>query len=396
MNVRRLLLLTTAVFLLILTACGGTATPAAPTVIPAADTQTETETEAETETETADSEVAATSDRCGDRAQLASEINLFNWAEYMDPDILTQFEEECGVKVNEDVFTSNEDMIARVQAGNSGYDVVIPSDYAVDLMVDRGLLHQLNKENIPNIVNLNPNLTGLYYDPNNEYSVPYQYGATGLAYNTATFETPPDSWAYVFDPELLCANSGFVSMLEDERETVGAALVYLGYSVNDTDPAHHAEALEILLGQKDCLAGYNSDNYNQTLAGEEVMMAHAWTGGTALARDEKENVAFAIPKEGSVIWMDNMAIPMDAPNIYTAEVFINYILDAEIGAQLSNYTFYFTPNLAAEPLLDPYYFELLQSGGMWLTDDVYERLEWIVRTEETAIFADTWTAVKAR
>ncbi len=399
MHTKNILLtvLLTAV-LLLFTACGGDTAPAPEPEAPA--TQVETASEATAvpaEEEMAEEEpVAATGDRCGDRDQLVAQINLFNWAEYMDPDILTQFEEECGVRVNEDVFSSNEDMIARIQAGNAGYDVIIPSDYAVDIMVQRGLLHQLNKENIPNIANLNPQLMGLYYDPTNDFSLPFQYGTTGLAYNTAVFDSPPDSWAYVFDPELICQNSGFVSMLDDERESIGAALIYLGYDVNDTDPAHHAEALAILSAQKDCLSAYNSDNFNQTLAGEEVVMAHAWSGGTALARDENENVAFVLPQEGAVIWMDNMAIPVDAPNTYTAEIFINYILDAEIGAQLSNYTYYFTPNEASEPLLDEYYFELLESGGMLLTDEMFGRLDWIVRTDESIIFADTWTAVKAR
>lgn len=394
-----LTLLLTAV-LLLFTACGGDTAPEPAPAVEEPVTESETAPEATAvpaaEEETEEEAVAATGDRCGDRDQLASSINLFNWAEYMDPDILTQFEAECGVTVNEDIFSSNEDMIARIQAGNSGYDVIVPSDYAVDIMVQRGLLHQLNKENIPNIANLNQQLMGLYYDPNNDFSLPYQYGTTGLAYNTAVFDSPPDSWAYVFDPEIICENRGFVSMLDDEREAIGAALIYLGYDVNDTDPQHHAEALAILSAQKDCLSGYNSDNFNQTLAAEEVVMAHAWSGGTALARDENENVAFVLPKEGAVIWMDNMAIPVDAPNAYTAEVFINYILDAEIGAQLTNYTYYFTPNEAAEPLLDEYYFELLESGGMLLTDEMFGLLDWIVRTDETVIFADTWTAVKAR
>jgi spermidine/putrescine transport system substrate-binding protein len=339
---------------------------------------------------------AADSDRCGDSSQLASQISFFNWADYMDDDILDQFEEECGVRVNQDVFSSNEDMIARIQAGNSGYDLIVPSDYAVQIMVERGLLRELNLDNIPNLKNLNPDLMSLFYDPTNSYSLPYQWGITGIAYNRAYFDTPPDSWAYILDPELACQHRGFISLLDDEREAVGAALKYMGYSYNETDPGRHAEARDLLISSKNCLAGYNSDNFNQTLAGEEVILALAWSGGTALATSENENVAFVIPQEGGAIWMDNLAIPIDAPNAYTAEIFINYLLDAEIGAQLSNYTYYFTPNLAAEPLLDEEYFEILTLGGMIVTDDVMARLEWIERDEFTIIFSDTWTAVKAR
>jgi spermidine/putrescine transport system substrate-binding protein len=338
----------------------------------------------------------AESDRCGDRSQLASQINFFNWADYMDDDILDQFEEECGVRVNQDVFSSNEDMIARIQAGNSGYDLIVPSDYAVQIMIERGLLRELNMDNIPNAVNLNADLMGLFYDPNNRYSLPYQWGITGIAYNRAVFETPPNSWAYILEPDMACQHRGFISLLDDEREAVGAALKYLGYSYNETDPQRHAEARDLLISSKGCLAGYNSDNFNQTLAGEEVVLALAWSGGTALATSENENVAFVIPQEGGAIWMDNLAIPIDAPSAYTAEIFINYLLDAEIGAQLSNYTYYFTPNEAAEPLLDEDYFEILELGGMIVTDEVMARLEWIERNELTIIFSDTWTAVKAR
>jgi len=340
--------------------------------------------------------VTETNERCGDTTQLSESINMFNWGDYMDDDILTQFAEECGVKVVQDIFSTNEDMIAKIQAGNSGYDIVVPSDYAVDIMIKNNLLAELNKENIPNITNLNPNQMGLYYDPENKYSLPYQLGTTGIAYNTQYFDTPPDSWAVLFETEQVCEHSGFVSMLDDERESIGAVLKYLGYSYNDTDPAHQEEAKALLLAQKECLAGYNSDNFNQTLAAEEIVIAHAWSGGAALARAENENIAFVIPKEGGAIWMDNVAIPIDAPNQYTAEIFINYLLEAEIGGQLTNYIYYFTPNKAAEAYLDEEYFQILESGGMTLQDTDYERLDWIKRDENSIIFSDTWTAIKAQ
>lgn len=339
---------------------------------------------------------AALPEFCGDASLLASELHFFNWADYMDEDIMTQFEEACGVKVTQDIFSSNEDLIAKLQAGNAGYDLVIPSDYAVQILINAELLRPLDMANIPNVANIDPNLMGMYYDPENVYSIPYQWGTTGIAYNVTAYPDGVDSWAALFDPAQVCEQKGFASMLDDERESIGATLKYLGYSYNDTDPDHQAQAQDALLAQKECLAGYNSDNYNQTLAGEEVMIAHAWSGGTALARSENENVKFVIPQEGGAIWMDNMTIPADAPSPYTAEIFINYLLDAEIGAQLSNYTYYFTPNVAAQPLLAADYFDILESGGMLVDDAVRSRLEWIKRDDQSIIFSDTWTAVKAR
>ncbi len=339
---------------------------------------------------------AALPEFCGDPSKLSDVLRFFNWADYMDEEILTQFEAECGVKVTQDIYSSNEDLIAKLQAGNAGYDLVIPSDYAVQILIKAGLLRPLEMANIPNVANIDPNLMGMYYDPENTYSIPYQWGTTGIAYNTTAYAEAPDSWAALFDPAQVCEQKGFASMLDDERESIGAALKYLGYSYNDTDADHQAQARDLLLGQKECLAGYNSENYIQSLSGEEVMIAHAWSGGTAQARSENENVKFVIPKEGGTIWMDNMTIPADAPNAYTAEIFINYLLDPEIGAQLSNYTYYFTPNAAAQPLLDADYFALLESGGMFVDDAVRARLEWIKRDDKSIIFSDTWTAVKAR
>lgn len=333
---------------------------------------------------------------CGDREQLSETLNFYNWADYIDEDIFAQFEEACGVQVVQDIYSSNEDLIAKLQAGNTGYDLVVPSDYAVEILRGRALLRELDFDHIPNYANLNPDLLGLYYDPGNQFSVPYQWGTTGIAYNTVYFEESPSSWAAIFDPAQVCLHDGFVSMLDDEREAIGAALIYLGYSINETSAEAQAEAQALLIEQKACLAGYNSDNFNQTLASEEIVLAQAWSGGAALARDENENIAYVIPEEGGAIWMDTLAIPADAPHPYTAEIFINYLLDAEIGAQLTNYTYYFTPNAAAEQLLDEAYDEMLQSGGMVVTDEILARLEWIERNEETLIFSDTWTAVKAR
>lgn len=373
--------------LLVVTACG------APASAPAATSAESASAPAASESESA---AATLPEFCGDPDKLSDVLRFFNWADYMDEDIMTQFEEACGVKVTQDIYSSNEDLIAKLQAGNAGYDLVIPSDYAVQILISGGLLRPLDMESIPNVANIDPALMGMYYDPDNTYSIPYQWGTTGIAYNVTAYPDGVDSWAALFDPEQVCEQRGFASMLDDERESIGAVLKYLGYSYNDADPDHQAQARDVLLAQKECLAGYNSDNYNQTLAAEEVMIAHAWSGGTALARSENENVVFVIPNEGGAIWMDNMAIPADAPNPYTAEIFINYLLDAEIGAQLSNYTYYFTPNTAAQPLLDSYYFDLLESGGMNVDDEIRARLEWIVRDDQSIIFSDTWTAVKAR
>lgn len=355
------------------------------------------QSEAPAESQEAAAPAEVTSDRCGDPTQLSDQLNFFNWADYIDEDILTQFEEECGVKVVMDNYTTNEELIAKIQAGNSGYDLVIPTDYAVSIMADQGLLAELDMGAIPNAANLDDKTMGMYYDPENKYSLPYQWSTTGLAYNATSFpDGGPDSWAAVFDPEQVCQFKGFVSMLDDPRETIGKALMYLGYDINETDPDAQAQAKDLLLAQKDCIAGYNSENYIQNLVNEEVVMAESWAFAAALARDENENIFYVIPKEGGTIWQDNMAVPADAPHPYTAHVFINYLLDPEIGAQLTEWTFGFTPNKASEALLSDDYYALMKDGGMLPDEETFQRLHWIERGPGTEIFNDTWTAVKAQ
>ena len=346
--------------------------------------------------ENGDTTTAISSERCGDPAKLSKTLNFYNWTDYFNEELLAKFEEECGVKVNLDVYANNEDMIAKVQVGNSGYDIVVPSDYAVLLMIERGLLAELDKANLPNITNMKPEQMGLYYDLENKYSVPYQWGTTGIAYNTKYVENPEQSWSLFFDPEILCQYKGFASYLDDEREGTAGALKYLGYSLNDTDPAHHAEARELLIGMKACLSSFNSDNYIQQLVSEEVYIAHAFSGGAALARSENPDIAYFVPEEGGTIWQDNLSVVFDAPNKYTAERFINWLLDPEIGAENTNYIYYFTPNAASEPLLNEEYKKILAEGGMNLPSELLPKMEWAKRNDETIIFSDTWTQVKTK
>jgi len=385
-----LLLLSVMLTLSILVAaCGAPATEPAEPVQPTA-TEEATEEPAEEPTEE-----PAEFGRCGDRSKLSDQLNFFNWADYIDEDILTQFEEECGVKITMDLYTSNEEAIAKIQTGTAGYDVVIPTDYAAGIMADEGMLMELNMEYIPNAKYLDPQSLGMYYDTENKYTLPYQWSTTGLAYNVTAFPDPPDSWAVMFDLDQLCEHRGFVSMLDDSRESIAPALIYLGYSPNETDPAAHEEVIDLMLAQKECLAGYDNENFIRTLATEEVVMAEAWGFAAAIARSENENIKYVIPKEGGDIWQDNMVIPADAPHPYTAHVFINYLLEPDIGAQLTEWTFGFTPNLAAAELLSDEYWELMESGGLLVDDETLERLHWLKRGEGFEIFNDTWTAIKA-
>jgi spermidine/putrescine transport system substrate-binding protein len=340
-----------------------------------------------------------------DRSRLADELYFYNWSDYIDPELLEAFEAEYDVRVILDTFDSNEDMIAKVRAGNSGYDIVVPSDYAIQIMSEENLLLELDRSLLTNYGTLEPDLLGLYFDPANTVSMPYFYGITGIAYNRAELEalgisTPVDSWALLFDPALASQISGRFSMLDDERETPGAVLRWLGHSVNETDAAILAETQQILIDQKPFLASYSSSDVNRRLAGGEYIAAHSWSGTAVQARSGLEgefsgnpDIEFVIPREGGVIWMDNLAILADSPNAYTAHVFINFLMRPEVAARNAEWVGYLTPNAEAVDLLSDEIKELY-AEGFAPTDETIGRLEWIERNEATAAFTDVWTVVK--
>jgi spermidine/putrescine transport system substrate-binding protein len=324
--------------------------------------------------------------------ELADELHIYNWSEYIDPEIYANFEEEFGVKVIEDTFSSNEDLLAKLQAGATGYDLIVPSDYMVAIMIELDLLDELNYDNIPNFGNISDLFRDPPYDPGNKYSVPYQWGTTGIGYNLDVFEEAPDSWGYLFDPEMAAPYAGQMSMLNDSRETIGAALKYLGYSVNSTDEQQLEEAKQLLIQQKAWVYTYDSDGFEDLLAAGETVIAHGWSGDFFAAAEEAEQVWYVIPSEGGVIWTDNLAIPKSAPSQYTAEVFINYLLRPEVGAQVTNYTWYGSPNQAAEPFIDS---EILDEPAIYPPEEVMDKLEFLRDVgEATALYDRIWTEIK--
>ncbi len=382
MNRIRQIILLFALIVPILTACGNQAADS-----PASSTATV-------------SPGASTSGDGVDRSKLSDELYFYNWSDGIDPEILELFEQEYGVRVIYDTYDSNEALIAKLRAGNSGYDIAVPTDYAVQIMVEEALVQTLDKSLLTNLRHIDPNSLGIYFDPENRYSVPYLHLMTGIAYNREFFPNGVDSWAALFDPANLPAIQGKFSMLDDERETPGAALQFLGQSYNTTDPALLQQVQDLLIAQKPFLAAYNSSDVNRKLASGEYLIAHAWSGTAMQARnglgDEFSGnpaIDFVIPKEGGSIGVDNLVILDNAPNAYTAHVFINFLMRPEIAARNAVYTGFITPNKDAVPLL-PQEVQDLYAAGFAPNEELLKRLEWTKRSAETAVFADLWTAVK--
>ncbi len=322
------------------------------------------------------------------------ELHLFIWANYIDPEVYQLFEREFGVRVIEENFDSNEALLSKLQAGVTGYDIIVPSDYAVAALIRQGLLAELDLSRIPNFQNISRRFKGLSYDPHNRYSIPYLWGTTGIGYNRARVEIPPTSWADLFEPARLHRYRNRVSMLDDPREAIGAALKYLGYSINSTDPAALEAAKALLLAQKPYLARYDSETYDDFLLTGDLVIAHGWSGEFAKARLENPDIQYVIPHEGGVIWADNLAIPKSSKNKELAHRFIDFLLRPEINAKIVNFLRYPSTNEAAQPYISP---QILSDPAIYPPDEILDKLEWIHDVgDATELYERVWTEVKSR
>ncbi len=325
----------------------------------------------------------------GGGGQEEKRLAPYNWSEYVAETTIPSFEEETGIRVTQDFFSSNEELLAKLQAGGSGYDVIVPSDYMVSIMIKSDVLQPLDMSKIPNFENIGGNFKDLPYDPDNRYSVPYQWGTTGLLYNREEVGEI-DSWEAAWDPQF----RGKIGMLNDVRETLGAALYKLGYSVNTTDEQQLQEAEEELKKQKPLLRGYFASTENRpAVMNGDLLIGHVFSGEAFVALSENDNLGYVIPTPAATRWIDNMAVPNGAPHPENAYKFINHILDAEVGADLSDYTYYGTPNEAALPMID----EALKEIPTYSPPpEVLERLEVIEDTgEATREYERIFTEVKS-
>lgn len=330
----------------------------------------------------------------GQAGEPAKDFVIYNWSEYIDPEIYVQFEDEFGIKVTEDNFSNNEELLAKLQGGATGYALIVPSDYTVGIMIEENMLAELDHNNIPNITNLAEQFKNPSYDPGNKYCVPYQWGTTGIGYIDGEVEEPT-SWAVIFEPDPNSPTFGRTTMLDDTRESFAAALAYLGYDINTTDEAQLQEAKELLIQAKVGLAGYDSDTFEDLLASGENLMAHGWNGDFLVAQEDNENVAYSVPAEGGVIWVDNICIPITTPadQKLAAEMFIDFLLRPDIGAMLSEYNYYASPNQASEEMLGD---DFLTDPAVYPPADVLSRLQYLKPVGEAeSLYQRLWDEIKS-
>ncbi len=301
-------------------------------------------------------------------------VNVYIWSDYLPPDVIEKFENETGIKVNLDTYDSNEALLEKLQTGVSKYDVVVPSDYMVQILIKQNLLQKIDKSKIPNLKNINKKFLNLEFDPGNNFSIPFFWGTTGFAYRKDKLGEIPNSWQVLFDEKY----GGKILMLDDMRECFAVALKLLGHSINETDTTVLLKAKELLMKQKRLVKQYNSSGFDQAILSGDVWIAHGWSGQLVRASETDTNIVYVLPKEGGTLWIDNLAIPKTAENIENAHIFINFLLKPEIGARVSEFSGYATTNDSAKKLINPKYltkwrypddkmlenFELLRDLGM--------------------------------
>lgn len=295
--------------------------------------------------------VVATLSGCGgNKASDNGEVIVYNWGEYIDPETLTMFEEETGIKVIYDEFETNEIMYPKVATGASAYDVICPSDYMISKMIENDLLQEINFDNIPNYSYIDPAYLeqSKEFDPENKYSVPYTCGTVGILYNTTMVDDPVDSWNILFDEKY----SGNILMQDSVRDAFMVVEKMLGYSLNTTDDKELNEAKELLIKQKPLVQAYVVDQARDKMIGGEAAMAVIYSGEYLYCKNENEDLEYAIPKEGTNVWIDSWVIPKNAPNKENAEKFINFLCRPDIAKMTFDYITYAVPNTGAFELID--------------------------------------------
>lgn len=328
----------------VLSACGGGKPPAGEAPAPGSAAQT-----------------AATADTDNEKL-----LNVYNWSDYIEPTVIADFEKEYGIKVNYEVMDSNELLETKLLAGKTGYDVVVPSASFLARQIKIGIYQKLDKSKLTNLGNLDPEITAklAQFDPGNEYAVNYMWGTSGIAYNVEKIkaimaDAPVDSFAILYDPKVIAKFKDCgVSILDAPSEVVGTVLMYLGKDANSESPEDLATAEKELAAIRPSVRNINSSKYIEDLANGEICLALGWSGDVLQARDRANEagkgitIDYRIPKEGAVMFFDNLAIPADAEHVKNAHLFINYLLRPEVAAKNSNFLNFANSNAASWPLLN--------------------------------------------
>jgi len=362
--------------ILILTACGSPSTPAP-----------------QAESSTSESSCPQPSPKL---EVTSKELNMYTWSNYIPEDAKTCFEEVYGIKINHDTFASQSELLAKLERGASGYDVVQPGDDMVQLMVSQGLFAELDKSKLPVMSNFNPAFLNPAFDPNNKYSLPYQGGSTGIVYNTKTVNTPPTSYADLWNPEY----AGHIVALDDARTMITIALLSLGYDANSTDPAQLEEAKAKLKELVPNVRVFDSDSPKTALLAGDADLGIVWSTEAFTTTNENADFAYIYPKEGVLLWQDNFAIMKDAPHSDAAYAWLNYLNQADVFWMVMRDNSGANPNAAAVDFAKAnqadLYNNFMQSNITNIPSEAVTNGHWLkaLTPENASIFDQLWVEVK--
>lgn len=296
-------------------------------------------------------------------------LTIYNWGDYIDDELIDRFEEETGIKIIYETFDSNEAMLTKIQQGGTTYDIAVPSEYMIDKMREEDLLIPLDHSKLPNLKNIDERFMDLPFDPGNKFSVPYFWGTVGIVYNHKMLgDMEITSWNDLWDPAL----KNKILLIDGAREIIGMSLNSLGYSLNDTNEEHLRGAKEKLDTLTPNIKAIVGDEIKMLIGNEEAAVGIVWSGDAADMMWENENLDYVVPSEGSNLWFDNMVIPKTAKNIDAAHQFINFMLDAEVSAQNTEWVSYSTPNKEALQYMPE---EMVEDERFYPSPELTEKLE---------------------
>ncbi|ADE11433.1 polyamine ABC transporter substrate-binding protein [Sideroxydans lithotrophicus] len=331
-------------------------------------------------------------------------LHLYNWNNYISDTTIARFEKECACRVVQDYYSDNEEMLAKLAAGATGYDIIVPTGNAVEALIRQHALRPLDKSQLPNLKNIDPAYLDTWFDPGNQYSVPYAYTITLIGYNDVKLrglELPLDSWAAIFEPRYLEKVKGHVTVLDSQRELLAAALKYLGYSANDTDEQHWKQARDLIIRAKPYWAAFNASSYIKELTVGNIWLVHGYSNDIFQADQDAQNahrgfrIRASIPKEGAVLALDSMVLHKSGPRPDLALRFIDFMLDGRNSSELTNLIGSGNPNRAALPYVYP---EIAKNPAVFPDRRQRARLEMLrdLDRNQRRVLSRIWTEIKLR
>lgn len=326
---------------------------------------------------------------CGSDAKDQKVVKVYNWGDYIDPEVLKDFEKETGIKVIYDTFATNEDMYVKIKSGGSDYDVAIPSDYMIKRMINEDLIEKIDPQALENYHFISDRFKNLAFDPANAYSVPYMWGTVGIIYNTKMVDDPVDSWEILWNPKY----EKQILMLDSPRDSIGLTLQYLGYSLNTKTDQEIDAAKRKLIEQKPLVLAYVVDEVKDKMIAGEAALAVVWSGDAMFMMEKNPDLSYAIPKEGTNLWFDSMIVPKGGKHKEEARAFINYMMRPDVSLKNVEYIGYATPIPETQKQLPE---DVQQNIAAYPSDDILAHTEVFDDLAQVlAKYDRAWTEIKA-